>query len=54
MRLTDNQLEATTKKTLLENEQMASELAFQVTLPEHPEPVFRIGLERAKIWVYTG
>ncbi|KAJ1495134.1 hypothetical protein T484DRAFT_2219579 [Baffinella frigidus] len=29
MRLTDNQLEATTKKTLLENEQMASELAFQ-------------------------
>lgn len=29
MRLTDNQLEATTKKTMQENEQMASELAFQ-------------------------
>lgn len=29
MKLTDEQLEATTKKTIAENEQMASELTFQ-------------------------
>lgn len=29
MKLTDNQLETTTKRTILENEQMASELAYQ-------------------------
>lgn len=29
MQLTDNQLEITTKRTIMENEQMASELAYQ-------------------------
>ena len=28
-KLTDNQLETTTKRTIMENEQMASELAYQ-------------------------
>lgn len=29
MKLTDNQLEMTTKRTIMENEQMSSELAYQ-------------------------
>lgn len=29
MKLTDNQLETTTKRTIMENEQMSSELAYQ-------------------------
>ena len=29
MQLTDNQLESTTKRTILENEQMATELGYQ-------------------------